>query len=560
MVRAQIPVPFISRRGFVAAAALAAVGTLGACTRGSEGADTGSVPEGVLCAGIARPGALDPYLIRGAAAEQVAFQLFDPLTQCDFAARELAGSAAYRFEASDDARTFTFHLRARTFHDGEAVTAGHFKRSWERLVSPDSAAFAAYGTSPNAYRLSLVEGYEALAAGETRTLSGVACPDDDTLVVTLVEPYADFPHILSHPSLAAVPDAAEDDLAAFDSNPIGAGPFAMERSWGKNSTDIRLTRYEGYAAGSSAVTGVRFMLFSDEASAYQEFLTGSLDVASCPVDELEGALARYGRSADGITAKAGARLVQSSDLATSYLALNCATAPFDVADVRRAVSLAIDRQSLVDRVYRDMHRVADGIVPPQVFGYREGAWAYVTHDPSQARSLLDEVLPADAQGRRSDPVSLLYQARGGHENAIDQIVDNLGDIGIEVEPVEVEAETFFERLRSGNYQMARLDAVTDRPTLESILFPLFHTRSQGGSNVSAYGREEVDALIDQARSETDADARATLLQQAESLVAEDMPVVPLTYPTHAVTCSPAADGLVIDPEGMMRFTEVPEAK
>lgn len=549
---ARVPQPqFISRRGLIGATALVAAALAAGCTvPGAE--DAASEAEArELAVGITRPWALDPFEVEGTAAEAVASLLFEPLVRYDYAAAELVGAAAWRFEVSDDALTCTFHLREQTFHTGEPVTAADFKRSWERLIDPRGAAVQALGTSPNAYRLALVQGYAELAAGDAVELSGVACPDDATLVVALTEPYAEFAHILAHPSLAAVPASADADIAAFGSSPQGAGPYAMEGSWGENSTAIRLARYEGYAAADEALPSVRFVLYPSVASAYQEFLTGTLDVAACPVDELEGAIARYGVASDGLTVAAGQRLVESARLAVSYLALNTSAAPLDDPAVRRALSLAIDREGLVRRVYRDMHLPASGIVPPRVEGYREGAWPYALNDTRQAEALLDGVRPRDEEGSRGETLSLIFAGRGGHDNAMDEIAAAWEDLGFSCEPEELEEQDFRERVRTGNFQVARLDAVSDRPTAESFLFPLFHSRSAGGGNVTGYASEEVDNLLNQARAVTGDSERMSALEQADELVAADAPVIPLTYPLQVIAAGEAADGLIIDPQGYL---------
>lgn len=549
--------PLISRRGLIGATCLLTSALMAGCAQDGAPAGDAENLEGILSIGVLRPVSLDPFALVGTSAEQVASQVFEPLVRFDYTTGELVGAAAERFDISEDARTFTFHLRERVFHDGSAVTARDFKRAWERLVSPASAAAAELGASPNAYRLSLVEGYDALAVGSASALSGVSCPDERTLEIHLVESYADFASVLAHPSLVAVPASAEEDVAAFGSSPIGAGPFRMEGSWGKNSTAVRLTRFEDYTGEVPELAGARFQVFSDTVSAYQEFLTGSLDMAACPVDELEGAIARYGRAADGLTVGPGAHLVQAPDLATSYLALNVAAAPLDNADVRRALSLAVDRQGLVGRVYRDTHLVADGIVPPFVSGYRDAAWPYTVCDPARARELLDAAYPANDEGVRGEPFSLIYTGRGGNENVIEQIVEDLAAVGIECEPEELEEQVFYERVRSGDYQIARLDVVTERPVTESVLFPLFHSRCRGGSNVSGFASEEVDSLIDQARTARDDISREALLAEADTLIGEETPVIPLTYPMHAFACTAKANGLVIDPARVPRLAEIP---
>ncbi|HIU04432.1 MAG TPA: ABC transporter substrate-binding protein, partial [Candidatus Coprousia avicola] len=211
----------------------------------------------------------------------------------------------------------------------------------------------------------------------------------------------------------------------------------------------------------------------------------------------------------------------------------------------------IDREGLARRVYRDMHLPASGIVPPRVEGYREGAWPYALNDPRQAEALLDGVLPRDEEGSRGETLSLIFAGRGGHDNAMDEIAAAWEDLGFSCELEELEEQDFRERVRTGNFQVARLDAVSDRPTTESFLFPLFHSRSAGGGNVTGFASEEVDNLLNQARAVTGDSERMSALEQADELVAADAPVIPLTYPLQVIAAGEAADGLIIDPQGYL---------
>lgn len=543
--------PLVSRRALVGGALGAGVlAALSGCSAPGSSAD-GSAADESFGVAILRPKSIDPFLASDEAGLQIVRQVFEPLTGFDYETGELVGRAAQRFEVSDDALTITFYLRNRMFHSGEPVTAASFKHAWERLLNPSSAASAAYGVSPHAYLLALVAGAAELRAGEADGLSGVSCPDDRTLVVTLTEPYADFPYVAAHLALSPVPEAAEADVAAFGSAPVGNGPFMLDGSWGKNSAAIKLKRYDDYAGTVPAIERVRFPFESDTASGFQDFLTGAVDVASCPVDELEGAGARYGRAVDGLVAGPGEHLVYAADLATSYLVCNTAVAPCNNADFRRALSLAFDRTGLCERIYREMHLAADSIVPPVVPGYREGAWVYTAHDPARAEELLDGLYPLLDSDERAVAVSIIYAARGGSESAMEELAEQLKAVGMPCEVEGLEYDVFYDRLAAGDFTLARLDVQTEEPTLESILFPLFHTRSLGGANVSGYTNEEASALMTEARAIKDAGHRMALLQQAEDLIAEDMPVIPLTYPAHAVATSNRVEALVVEPTGAL---------
>ena len=159
--------------------------------------------------------------------------------------------------SNDDATEFTFKIKKAKFHNGDDVTSKSFKLGWERLVNTKSAVATEYGPSEVSYHLSMVEGYDDLLAGNATELSGVTCPDDETLVVKLASAYADFPFVASHPALAPVPECAESDVKSFYLAPVGNGPFMMDGKWrmarrstSRSSTITMATRPRSMASTS----------------------------------------------------------------------------------------------------------------------------------------------------------------------------------------------------------------------------------------------------------------------------------------------------------------------
>ena len=187
--------PVMGRRAFVGGTlAASSMAFLAAC--GKKGGDaSGSESGSTLNFYINNPVCIDPYNVQEDQGTQVEYQLFDALTSYDAE------------KANDDATEFTFKIKKAKFHNGDDVTSKSFKLGWERLVNTKSAIATEYGPSEVSYHLSMVEGYDDLLAGNATELSGVTCPDDETLVVKLSSAYADFPFVASHPALARFPSA-----------------------------------------------------------------------------------------------------------------------------------------------------------------------------------------------------------------------------------------------------------------------------------------------------------------------------------------------------------------
>ena len=264
----------------------------------------------------------------------------------DFEANELKPLACESYEASDDAKTFTFHLiEGATFHNGDPVTAADFKRGWTRLVSPKSAVQVEYGPSQIAYHLSMVKGYSELAAGDADDFAGVTCPDDNTLVVELTAAYADFPYVCSHPALAPVPEAAESDAKNFYLAPIGNGAFMMkpDTKW-EDGQYIDLVRFDDYHGDKAKIDGIHFGVQKDIETAYKEFQAGNFDVADVPTAQIDAAKKEYGTSEDGYTMNDKGRML----LVPSPPRITWSATPIiDLQQrrLRKGVSLCINRET-----------------------------------------------------------------------------------------------------------------------------------------------------------------------------------------------------------------------
>lgn len=544
----------ISRRGALARAfALSCLVPLAGCAASEGGEDQSSEGSDAILAqeaesltfGIVAPAGIDPYRLADASGEQVAHQLFDPLTRFDCVTGALNCLAAERYKVSDDQKTFTFTLRDATFHDGTPVRSSDFKRAWERLVSPDAAAASIMGRSDRAYLLSLVEGYEEAREDGSRGLFGVTCPDERTLVVKLASPFADFPLVAAALCLAPVPRSAVDDPEGFARHPIGNGPYMLEGPYEKGDSEIDLVRYEGYALSAPSIERVAFMAYDRFTEAFRAFEAGDVDVSICPIEDVDSNAADWKSSDDErMELNRSRHTVLATSPVVSYLVCNTEVEPFDDPAFRCALSMAINRDGLVKSVFRDARMPADGIVAPMVSGYRSDAWPYAVYDAQAASDLLDDVYPRVSNGERGIEITLVYGAGGGHGKAMEAIARDFKAVGVSCTLESVEFDDLHTRLNDGNFQLARVDWTMDAMSMDNVLFPLFHSACIGGTNYARYTDKEVDGLIEDARSEQRASERISMLQQAEDIVAADCPVIPYIFGarahvgTRAIECLP----------------------
>lgn len=487
-------------------------------------ADGEAQPGGVFKYYIANPTSIDPFDLEEFNGCAVAFQLFDTLTYYDYSTQTLEPMACERWESNDAADEWTFYIReGRTFHDGTPVTAASFKFGWDRLCSPNTAP----NPSVVSYHLGMVEGYDDAVAGIADELVGVTCPDEMTLKVKLAHPYADFAYVASALALAPIPECARDNFAEYSLAPVGNGPFMMDGKW-EDGQYINLVRFEDYAGEKPLLDGINFAIYKDSTTAYLEFQGGNLDECDVPSAQISEAIMMYGESADGYNAAPGAQVLTGPMLYTSYLGLNVTDPALSDKRVRQALSCAINRQAICDVVYRGAATPAGDIVPEAMEGNDESRWTYCNYDPEKAKQLLDEAgYTAGDDGMRDINVEILVSSSKADVSEFEMYIADWQAVGIKANINQMEYSTMLQNYVDGTYQVGSRGWYADYPIMDNYLYSLMYTGV--GDNVSHYSSAEFDAKLDEARSTVDDAKRIALMEEADAIAAEDVPIIPVVH-------------------------------
>lgn len=474
--------------------------------------------------------------------------LFDSLTAYD-AEGAVTQAAAVSWRPSPDGRVWTFRLRPATFATPaqDPVTADDFVFAWNLAVAEGRRG---------AYHLDEVEGYQAVRDGTVAGMSGLSAPDPSTLVVTLREPFADFPAVAAHPALGPLPRALyQADPAAFAAMPVGNGPFAAA-DWERGNF-LRVTRFDGWRNGAPAPLAEVLFRFSDAETAYIAFQQERNDYAPLPAGALEDAREEHGEAVDGYS---GPGVLDGPAGQLYFLGMNHTVPPFDRVEVRQALSLALDRPALAEAVREGNTDPAFSAVPTALPQARPRPCSECRHDPGAARRLFREAGVTELE--------LWVNRDGGHEQIAQLVRAQLAEVGVTLRvrtPPESDAGAssfafYLDRMRSGEAALFRFGWTVEHLTLDDALTPLFSAAlagADGGANYGQYAAPDVTALLSQARATLDEDQRRALYERAEDLALNrDQAIVPLLTFRHAAIVSDRFEGFSLSPLGLPNLAEV----
>jgi oligopeptide transport system substrate-binding protein len=533
----------------LAFAALAASG----CTK-AQTPTTGTTSEGPQKGGtvsfyIGDPAYIDPYNAQETEGVQVEHQLFSSLTAFDsMDPTKLVPAAAEKWQANADATVWTFNLNKNDkFSDGNPVTAKDFIYAWNRIASTKTinTATKKVDASTISYHLSSIKGFDEVQADKATEMSGLKAVDDYTLEVTLAKPFGDFEFVVAHPALAPVEKALVEGgvdyngaKVAFGDMPIGNGPFKMAEPW-KHGQYIKVVRNDAYFGEKPLIDGVDFRVFKDPDTAYLEFEAGNLDFTQIGEGKIKDAKTKYGEAADGYTGNPGKQVLLGAENSTYYLVVNNKDKAMSNPVLRRAISLAINRQAICDTIFDGTREPADNIIPPGIAGYEKGVWADSKYDLEAAKKALTEAGYPDGKG--APEIALTYNADGGHQKIMELVQSDLTKLGLKVKLSPTpDFPTYLKDLGAGKFMIGRLGWVADYPIFDNFINSIFNSAS--ADNYSKYADPAVDKAIEDARKITDTQARIKAYQDIDKTVGSTLPDIPLMfYKHHHVTSSRVHD-------------------
>lgn len=463
---------------------------------------------------------LDPRLMRNTTDYRVVNLLYDGLVLLD-TALEAVPNLAERWDRPTPT-TWVFHLRpGARFHDGSPVTAADVAYTFKTILDPATRAPARNLYAP---------------------ISRIDVVDDRTVRFTLSQPYAPF---LSYLDIGIVPRHLAESGHDLGARPVGSGPYRLIR-WERGSRIILGANPEHWA-GRPGIERIDVVLVPDNTARAQAFEAGDLDLIQSPLAPQDiRRLAADDRFAHRIR----------PGIAITYLNFNTAVPPLDDPKMRRALTMFVDQQTIVDQIYENTDEPATSILLPTWWVYADEIRQPV-RDPARGERLLAELgwRDGDGDGWRDKNGRTLSLRLGTHSEDVNRVqtVEYLQNAfarhGIDTRVEISDWPSFSARRDAGDYQVILL-GWTQLVDPDRVAFEQLH--SAGGLNWGAYRNPRLDAWLERGRTAESRQERARAYREAARIIAEDVPYYVVSYQGYQAFYDPRIVGFLPDARGLLR--------
>ncbi len=510
---------------------LAGCGKKGATTAG-DSTYGNNAPMVMKWGNGSEPQDLDPQTVQGIPELHLIQALFEGLASEDPKDLHPVPAVASSWDISDDGKIYTFHLRPGVkWSNGDPITADDFIQSYKRMLSPSLASQYAYLLYD--YVVNAKEFYDGKITDFSQV--GYKALDDHTLQVTLKAP---APYLLkmiaSHYAWNPVPVKVIAKYGPIDQqrtpwtklgNIVGNGPFRL-KEWSPNARIVVERNPNYWDAKTVKLDGMEFYPTEDISVEERMFRTGQLDLTNeLPNDKVDVYRKQYPES-----------LHIDPWLGVYYYRLNVAKPPLTDVRVRKALALAIDRESLVKNVTRGEERPAYAISYPDDAGYT--ARARLTGGVAEAKKLLAEAGFPDGKG--FPEVELLYNTSENHRGIAEAIQEMWRrNLGINIKLVNQEWKVYLDMQHTKNFTIERAGWIADYVDPHVFLETWV---TDNGNNDTNWSNPEYDNLFHQALTAKNDKDRYEIYQKMDQIIVDQVPVIPIYYYTRKHAISPKVKG------------------
>lgn len=450
-----------------------------------------------------------------------------------------APAIAEKWDVSEDGKVYTFHLRDDAkWSNGDDVTAGDFVYAWKRLLNPDTgsaAAFLGY----------FIEGGEAFNNGDGSADDvQVKAVDEKTFEVTLTSPQAYFLSVITNPAFFPINEKVAEEnpewFAEADSY-VSNGPFKLTE-WQHDSHFVMEKNENYWDATNVKLDKVHWAMVDDETTEYQMYKTGELDTSAVPAELSEELFA------DG-----SAQMVEQAG--DYFYRFNVTMEPFQNVNIRKAFVMAINQQEIVDYVTKNGEEPAYGFVSPGFKDpsgkdFREAGGNLVETNLEEAKALLAKGMEEEGYDTLPE-VTLTYSTSENHKKMAEAIQQMLKEnLDVSVKLANMEWNVFSEEQTALKFQFSRSSFLADYADPINFLenFQTGHSMNRTG-----WSNEEYDKLIKDAKNEANEEKRFEMMYEAEKILFEEMPIMPIHFYNQVYLQNEDITGIVRHPVGYIEL-------
>jgi oligopeptide transport system substrate-binding protein len=472
------------------------------------GGGSSSPSKKIFSVADSEPDHLTPGNTTSSYSFQVIGALFEGLTTLDPKSGQPVNDEAASISSTDQ-KNWTVKIKpGLTFQNGEPVNAQSYVDAW------NTAAYGPNGWGANPY-FANITGYDALnptsGTPKAKTLSGLKVVDAQTFTVALTAPFSQFPLTLAYPGFDPLPKVAFTNPKGYDVAPVGNGPFEMDGAWQHNQ-QIKVKKYPGYKGiHKPKSNGILYKIYANRQVAYTDLEAGKVDILmDVPTPQVPDAKRLLGN-----------RIVSVPSGTEDFLGFPIWDKRFANPDLRKAISMAIDRQSITNAVFNGTYTPSGSLFAKIIPGYQPNACGQdCTYDPAAAKQLFQKA--GGWQGTfylalsNADPTYTAWMTA-----VANQLKQNLGisDVKLQVLP----ASDYLSAVRKHEVKGPfRQNWVMDYPSPQDFLTPIY-----GPGNRLGYTNPQFTSLVAKGDAAATASAGIPFYQQAEAAVLNDMPVTPL---------------------------------
>ena len=476
------------------------------------------------------PQGLDPHIVTGVPEHKILLSLLEGLVVSHPEGKGYLPGVAEKWEVSDDGKEYTFYLNKNArWSNGDKVTAEDFVYSWKRILLPTTAA-------QYAYMLFVLDNAEDFNKGRIKDFSkvGVKALNQDTLKVTLRNSTPYFLSLLVHYSTWPVHKPTIEKFGKIDSrgtpwtrpgNFIGNGPYVLEE-WKLN--DVIIVKKNPYYWDKETVSikEIRFFASDNETSDDLRYRSGQLHyLNTIKVTKIQSYKESYPKE-----------IRIEPYYGTYYYRINVTKEELQDKRIRQALSYAINRKEIVESVSRGEQIPAFSFTPPDPVNFYPST--KIEFNPTKAKELLKEV--GFSEEKKFPKIEILYNTSESHQKIAEAIQAMWKEnLAIKAELVNVDWKTYLDKQKNLDFFISRAGWIGDYPDPNSFLDMML---SGGGNNQTGWSNLEYDSLIRKAAEATSVEERNKFFDQAEHILMDELPLIPIYTYTRVYMLHPYVKG------------------